>query len=320
MKINNLKIMALTTALSMPILCCGDSTYKLNKIDRANAACMTYDDNDSFEDELVNLTTTSTFTTTTTTVTTTSIVTTTTSIVTTKEVIDEFRDIRKYENLKNNDLSIEELDSFIKRYSSLAKLSYEDALKVIDENIDSIENDYNSIRGGIMCSLFSYSCDNGILSPYAMDKETRVDMTQEEKENIMIEFCNNLGLNSDDISIVISVFREETGNGTSSRCVNDNNYGGIRIYGEAGCNGEYGIYSTPEFGIYRQVKCVSNKLLNIRGDGINDLNSVVYSFACRYNPQYADTYSSKIMGWLYNVQSDYGDFSDKTESKCYTKK
>ena len=58
--------------------------------------------------------------------------------------------------MKNNDLSIEELDSFIKRYSSLAKLSYEDALKVIDENIDSIENDYNSIRGGIMCSLFSY--------------------------------------------------------------------------------------------------------------------------------------------------------------------
>ena len=320
MKINNLKIIALTTALSMPVFCCGDSSYRLNKSSRANAACVAYDDNYSFDDTSVNLTTTSISTTTTTSTITTTTMSTTTSVVTTEEVIDEYKDIRKYEKLKNNDLSIEELDSFIKRYSSLAKLSYEDSLKVIDENIDSIENDYISIRGGIMCSLFSYSCDNGILSPYTMDRETRVDMTQEEKENIMIEFCDNLGLNTDDIGIVIAVFREETGNGTSSRCVNDNNYGGIRIYGEAGCNGEYGVYSTPEFGIYRQVKCVSNKLLNIRSEGVNDLNSVVYSFACRYNPEYADTYSSKIMGWLYNVQSDYVNFSSETENKCYTKK
>ena len=232
--------------------------------------------------------------------------------------IDEYKNIRNLELLKNNDLKIEELDEFIKEYSNYTKLSYEESIKVINENIESIENEYKSIRGGIMCTLFTYSNEMGNLSPYTENREIREEMTQEEKEKIMIEFCDNLCMETDDKYIVLSAFREETGCGTSHKCIYDNNYGGIRIYGEAGCNGEYGRYSTPEFGIYREVKLVNKKLTSIRENGTNDLNSVVYAFARRYNPDYASEYSGKIMKWVYKVQNDYGDFT-KEKEKTYSK-
>lgn len=237
---------------------------------------------------------------------------------TTVEIIDEFKDIRFLENLKNNDLSIDELFKFIIRYCEFSKLSYETGLDVIKNNVQSIENDYQSIRGGIMCTLFDYSTQNGLLSPYTNDREIREEMTQEEKESTLIEFSDNLCLSSEDKYIVLAAFREETGNGTSRKCVYDNNYGGIRVYGEAGCNGQYGMYSTPEYGMFRQVKLISKKLNDIHSNGTYDLNSVVYSFASRYNPEHASTYSSKIMNWVNKVQNDYGDFSNLNYEKVYT--
>ena len=133
---------------------------------------------------------------------------TTESLVTTTEPVDVFKDIRFLENLSNNDLSIEELDNFIIRYCELSKLSYDVALDVLKDNIDTIESDYISIRGGIMVSLFDYSTNNGILSPYTENRVIREDMTQEEKENIMLEFCDNLCLSVEDKYIVLSAFRE----------------------------------------------------------------------------------------------------------------
>ena len=249
---------------------------------------------------------------TTTTVESTTTMVTTTTVVTTTEPVDIYKHLRHLELLNNNDLSIEELDSFINKYAGYAKLSYDEALQVINDNIDSIK-EYESIRGGIMCTLFSYSNEIGLLSPYTENREIRPDMTQEEKESIMIEFSDNLCMCVDDKYIVLSAFREETGRGISDMCVYNNNYGGIRIYGEAGCNGEYGRYSTPEFGMYREVSLINKKLKSIRENGTNDIGSVVYAFACRYNPDYADHYSGKIMNWVYDVQNDYGDFSN-TES------
>ena len=87
-----------------------------------------------------------------------------------------------------------------------------------------------------------------------------------------------------------------------------------------GCNGEYGMYSTPEFGMYREVKLIYNKLVSIRSNGASDINSVIYSFACRYNPDYADHYAGKISGWVSNVQSEYGDFTSiDSYQKVYSK-
>lgn len=313
--IKKLRICAATvTTILVPTLCTNSG---LSNEERNVAKAILY----SIEEEnndIVSTTTTMNTTTTTNAITTTT--STTTTVVTTTEPVDIYKHIRNLEQLKNNDLSIEDLDLFINKYASYTKLSYEEALEVINNNIETIENDYQSIRGGIMCTLFSYSNDNGLLSVYTEDRDIRVDMTQQEKESIMIEFCDNLCMCTDDKYIVLSAFREETGRGISEMCVYNNNYGGIRIYGEAGCNGEYGKYSTPEFGIYREVKCVGNKLSNIRSNGTTDINSVVYAFACRYNPEYADHYSSKISGWVYDVQRDYGDFSN-TESyqKVYSK-
>lgn len=317
-KIKCLKIFAFSTAMMIPTVCFTNSKYE-KVVKNKNRASIVYE----IENNTVKLNgvfepigpkevippvaqiTTALKTTTTT-------VTTTTQTTTTTEPVDEYKDIRNLEMLSNNDLSISELKDFIVKYSGYAKLDYKDALKVINDNVETIESDYSSIRGGIMCTLFTYSNEQGILSPYTSDREIREDMTQEEKESIMIEFCDNLCMCNDDKYIVLSAFREETWNGTSSRCVYDNNYGGIRIYGEAGCNGEYGMYSTPEFGIYREVKLIYNKLVSIRNNGTSDINSVVYSFACKYNPEYASTYSNKIMGWVYNVQNEYGDFSSSS--------
>ena len=314
MKINKIKALILAGILSIPCFSSGSTHYKLNRVSRVDAANIVFDDNNAIE-EKEEINQVSALSTTTVSTTTTSVVTT---IVTT-EAIDQYKNIRQFEHLKNNDLSIENLDLFIKRYSSFAKLSYDDAVNIINDNIDIIENDYASIRGGIMCCLFSYSNNMGILHVHTDDREIREDMTQQDKEGLIIEFCNNLDLCYDDVSIVLAAFREETGNGTSYKCVNDNNYGGIRIYGEEGCNGEYGMYSTPEFGIYRHVKCVSNKLIDIRSHGSNDLENIVYEFAYRYNRDYVEQYSNKILNWVYSVQSDYASFEQEDLQKQYIK-
>ena len=102
-------------------------------------------------------------------------------------------------------------------------------------------------------------------------------------------------------------------------CVYNNNYGGIRIYNEAGCNGEYGRYSTPEYGIYRQVKCINGKLKNIHEQSVYDINLVAYYFAHSYNPGHEDVYSNKILGWVNDVKSDYGDFSEINSQFVYKK-
>lgn len=299
-----LKVFACSAALTLPLLST-KTNFTAGEDFGTKAIIMSDDSNNEVEKETKETTVTTVVTTT----------TTTTTAVTTTEPVDEYKKIRNLELLKNNDLSIEELNNFIVKYASYTKLNYDEALYAINENIDSVENDYESIRGGIMCILFSYSNNAGILSPYTYDKEVREDMTQEEKEKTMIEFCDNLCMSNDDKSIVLAAFREETGCGTSYRCVQDNNYGGIRIYGEAGCNGQYGMYSTPEFGMYREVKLIYNKLVSIRSNGTNDLNSVVYAFAKRYNPDHADMYSGKILNWVYNVQNDYGNFSEVSYQK-----
>jgi len=300
--LTRLKVFACSSVLLLPLV---SSTYS-NNISRTNA---TLEMKSEYDNKEVEIETTYVVTTTTKVTTTTPV---TTTVVTTTEPVDEYKHIRNLEVLKNNDLTIEELDLFINKYAEYTKLSYDDALKVINDNINSIESDYLSIRGGIMCTLFNHSNDIGLLSPYTNDREIRENMTLEEKESTMLEFCDNLCMCNDDKAIVLAAFREETGLGISEMCVYNNNYGGIRIYGEAGCNGEYGMYSTPEFGMYREVSLINKKLSSIRNEGTNDLNSVVYSFACRYNPDYADHYSGKILNWVYDVYNDYGDFNDYT--------
>ena len=302
--IKNIKVFVCSAVLLFPLV---SSTYSDNA--KSNAILEIESEYDNKEVEIETTYVEPTLEVTTTTVTTTMPVTTT--VVTTTEPVDEYKHIRNLEVLKNNDLTIEELDFFINKYAGYTKLSYEDALKVINDNIDSIESDYQSIRGGIMVTLFNHSNEIGLLSPYTCDREIREDMTQEEKESTMLEFCDNLCMCNDDKAIVLAAFREETGRGTSYMCVQNNNYGGIRIYGEAGCNGEYGMYSTPEFGMYREVSLINKKLTSIRSEGTSELSSVVYSFACRYNPDYADHYSGKILNWVYDVYNDYGDFTSK---------
>lgn len=239
----------------------------------------------------------------TTTIPVTTTVTTTTKVTTT---VDQYREIRELEKLSNNDLTLEELDDFIVKYSKLSHYSYKSAVEIIKENKDTIENDYNSIKGGIMQILFESASDNDILSGYcSYDKLELREMSLEEKEAIMLEMCDNLGLNSDEKLIVLAIFRWETGWGESNLCVNSNNYGGMRLG-----SGEFAIYQTPEYGIYRTVNCVSRHINNQKANGYTSLDSIVAGMSSSYCPSTAADWANKILGFTYGVASDYNYFEE----------
>ena len=217
--VRKLKIMALGLTLLMPatIIDASTSDYKLdNKVTLIN-------DNDSSIKNIEYSKKSIVIETTTTTSLTTTIVTTptTTIPVTTIPPVDIYKDIRFLEDVSNNDLTIEELNKFIIKYSSLAHYSYYDALDIIKNNLDSINKDYDSIKGGIMCTLFETASENNVLSGYCDSSIIELrNMTLEEQESIMLEMCDNLSLTTDEKLIVLAIFRHETGNGESNLCLN----------------------------------------------------------------------------------------------------
>lgn len=310
-KIKGLKITALVATLLVPI------SYSAGKFaikGSSDANIVLVEDNEydgakikSIETTIpVESTTTTTTIQTTTTAQTTTTTTTTETTTTTTEPVDEYKDIRFLEELDNNDLSIDELDDFIEKYSSYSHYSYEQSLDIIKNNLESINNDYESIKGGIMCTLFESASENNVLSGYcSYDKIEQRDMTLQEQEEIMLEMCDNLSLSTNEKLVALAIFRHETGNGTSSRCVNDNNYGGIRLG-----SGEYAIYQTPEYGIYRTLMCINNHMKRSLANGNTSLEAFVYGVATGYNGPYADVWTSKILEFVGYVSSDYNNFEN----------
>lgn len=233
-----------------------------------------------------------------------------TEIIETTEstTINPYSEIMFLENVDSN-VSLEDLNDFIIKYAFYSKYSYSDAVNIIYNNLDTIISDYSTLKGGIMCTLFNSASNDGLLSSTCnYSSVEKRDMTLEEKEVIMLDMCDALGLSNTDKTIVLAIFRHETGNGTSNRCVNDNNYGGIKV-------GEYfGVYQTPEYRIYKAIMCIDGHIERNKSKmGTSDMYTIVSSMSYSYCPGTASDWTSKIISFTNKVSEDYSDFSDSYE-------
>lgn len=239
-----------------------------------------------------------TFATTSTTTTNNTTIPTTTTITTTES---------KYKELAflygmSDDYSLEQLHDIIIKYSSYSHIDYDEAIKIIKENSNYIENDCVNTEAGIVKTLF----DNCELGDYCDQSiiETRT-MNRDEKEKNMIEICNSLGINDTDKIIILSIFRWETGHGESDLCVYCNNYGGITV------NNGFGRFQTPEYGMYRAIKCMYNHIQNSKNNlGTDDMYSIIDNMASIYCPPTASEWARQIKSMTYSVDEYYNSFEE----------
>ena len=209
--------------------------------------------------------------------------------------------------LYDSKYSMSEINDMIIRYSCYCNISYDDAVSILSNNYSSF-SDYNSLEDYIMSGLFDGASDLGMLSSYCTEGLIKKDMSRDEMESIMIDMCDVMGMSDDDIKIVLAIFRWETGHGTSGLCVNCNNYGGIKI------GNKFGIYQTPEFGMYKAIKCVRWHIKTSRDKGYTDINSIVSDMSYRYCYDTAHEWANKINSMIYSID-EYYDFDNQ-----YTKK
>lgn len=226
--------------------------------------------------------------------------------------VNEYQSIMFLDGVDSN-YTVEEINDLIVKYSSYSLFTYDEAISIIEDNLEYITSNYSSLETGIMCILFDTASERGLLSSYCnYDKVERRDMTRDEQETIMLEICDSFGISNDDKTIVLAVFRHETGNGTSSRCVNDNNYGGIYI----SSIGDFGIYQTPEYGMYRAIKCIIGHIERVKNKtGSSDVYNIIYGMSFSYCPGTASDWTSKVFSMYGQVDSYYNSFEDNYELK-----
>ena len=306
MKIKDIKFLPIIVAL---LSCGGYFMLKRNNANTTISISNDYIDTTTSSNEDIVSTTSSTepiFTTSTetTTVTTTKIIETT--VPTT---VNPYSDILFLNDIDSN-ISLEEINNYIIKYSSYSKYSYDEAVDIIYNNLDNVNN-YSSLKGYILCTLFDSANSDGLLSSTCSSSivENR-DMDLQQKEEIMLDMCDSLSLSNTDKTIVLAIFRHETGNGTSSRCVNDNNYGGIKV-GES-----FGVYQTPEYGIYKAIMCIDGHIeRNKEKLGTDDMYSIVSGMSYSYCPGTASDWTNKVISFCNTVSYDYNNFADDFEYK-----
>lgn len=225
---------------------------------------------------------------------------------TSKIIIDEYQEVRGIS--ETTGISVMELRPFIEKYSNLSHHKYSDSIEVIKKNMGVIQNEYNKPKAGIMCVLFDDSYDKKILRCDCPEELIeRKEMTQDEQEGFILEMCDNYGMTEDEKAISLSIFRLETGNGTSDLCKNDNNYGGIRLL-----NGEFGKYQTPYYGMYEALCCIKKYIDAAKEQGITDIGGIVNYTSQFYCGDTAYEWTTGVMGLVPEVQEYYGFNNSKT--------
>lgn len=292
-----IKVLPLLVAL---VTSTGGVNFVLDKDSISTCAVFTEEVNDNLEKEHqiydcpkpinIPIRFTTSYTTTTT--------TSTTTVLTTTESI--------YKNimfLSNSINSLEDINGMIIKYSGYCNLDYDTCVSILSDNYETVGS-YSSLEEGIMRTLFDCSSNMGLLSSYCPGNVVVRDMDRDQKESIMLDMCNVMGISNDDKKIILSIFRWETGHGSSYLCASCNNYGGIRVY-----NGEFGIYQTPEYGMYKAIECMYGHICRARNNGCSDIYSVISYISSAYCPYTAGAWTSSISGMTYGVSNDY-DFED----------
>ena len=288
-----IKVLPLLVAM---VTSTGSIGFVLDKSNSATGYTVFKDIDDDILDEKVklvydfprpiNITTSRSYVTTTTTSTTTTTVTTTES---------KYKDILF---LSETGYSLDNINGMIIKYSGYCNLEYNQCVSILNDNYDLISN-YSSLEEGIMRVLFDCS---GLSCYCNSDCKVIKSMDRDQMEAIMLNMCDVMCISNDDKKIILSIFRWETGHGTSDLCVYNNNYGGIRVY-----NGEFGIYQTPEYGMYRAIECMYGHICRARNNGCSDIYSIISYISTSYCPGTADAWTSSISGMTYSV-SNYYDF------------
>lgn len=300
MKKKNIKFLPILVAL----VSAGGFSYILDKNKSLHDNCIVLDDVDNIDniDDIDDIYTTDISTETTMYTTTTTIATT---IITTENI---YKDIMFLDGIDNN-YDISEINDLIIKYSAYCDFSYDQAVSILREGFNI--NDYNSLEDAIMRTLFDKGCELGLLSTYCDNKFKRTcEMSRDEKESIMLDMCNVMEIPNDYKKIILAVFRWETGHGESDLCRYNNNYGAIKV------GNKFGIYQTPEFGMYRAILCIYNHILKSNNKGYYDINSIVSDMSYRYCYDTASDWAYHVNNMVYSV-SDCYDFDSKQYIKKY---
>lgn len=186
-----------------------------------------------------------------------------------------------------------ELVLMIDRYSVYTKMTYEQSVKIVENNLDKIKNEYNNPKAGVMCVLFDYAIENNILRNNCPEDEMlRQETTNYEKENFMLEMCENFGMNDVEKNVSLSVFRTKMNTTTTNNIRDYNNFDDSTLP-----SGELCRYETPKYGLYEAFNVLKKHLDGAKDNGIYDSAGII-------------NYLSQFYGgddWIVNVTEVYNE-------------
>jgi len=238
---------------------------------------------------------------------------------------DKYGKIRKLEEITG--ISPMTLDRIIQKYSGYTGYSYEEAIKVLEEHLSNILYDYKTREEGIISVLFDQAVLDNKLSMNCSDDmiEKRYEefsdpfndpaqynqmlAQQKEQEKIMIDICDDLKMDNIEKTISLSIFRLETGHGSSSLCINKNNYGGNRIPGQL----EFCSFSTPEFGMFYTLSHMKNYYYNsLRDQGYNDCYHMIENMSKQYC-ETSEEWALAVNSIVNEVNNEYHFLDENTK-------
>lgn len=176
--------------------------------------------------------------------------------------VNSYDSIIKISNYIGIDSS--ELVSMIGKYSFYTKISYQQGVNVVENQLDKIKNEYNSPKAGIMCVLFDYAIENNILRNNCPEAEMiRQETTNYEKESFMIEMCDNYGMSEDEKNVALSIFRTKMNTTTSPNYREYNNFDDSTLP-----SGELCRYETPKYGLYEALSILKKRMDMAKDQGV----------------------------------------------------
>lgn len=194
---------------------------------------------------------------------------------------------------KSTGIDSSELIPMIDRYSLYTKTTYGQGVKIVENSLDKIKNEYNNPKAGVMCVLFDYAIENNILRNNCPENEMiRQETTNYEKESFMLEMCENFGMNEVETNVSLSIFRTKMNTMTTSNDTNYNNFDDSTLP-----NGELCRYETPKYGLYEAFNVLKKHLDGAKDNGIYDSAGII-------------NYLSQFYGgddWIVNVTEVYNE-------------
>ena len=217
-------------------------------------------------------------------------------------------------------INYDTLQDYICYYSEYSNYSFDEALEIVYDNKDSIKQNYNNdIFGGIMDTLFTKAEEEGRVDchckpeevvvkyqtfPNSFYDQAEMDKKMEQCANIeetLVSMCNHMGMTEEEKNLALAIFRQETDYGASERCVYNNNYGGIVF------DGEFAVFSNPEFGMYKTLGVMKNFFENAKNNGCTTVDQMIFNIAPTYCTHTPFEWSKSVSSMYYNVVDEYSN-------------